>query len=259
MRRIVVLLVITILIGCDSTLSDYSAVFDGTGGQWVDLTHSFSESTIYWPTDTTGFVLEEQAYGLSEGGWFYASYQFEAAEHGGTHLDAPIHFGEGRWTNEQIPLSGLIGPAAVVDVSDRAHADYLVTEADLLAWEEQNGRLPDAGILLLRTGWSSRWEDRTAYLGTELTGPDAVPALHFPSLGSEAAEWLIENRAVAAVGIDTPSIDYGQSPDFRSHVLLYSENLRDRRRDTDARLFRTAAVRVLRSTLLYPCRAIRRQ
>jgi kynurenine formamidase len=225
MRRIAVLLASAILAGCGSALPDYSGVFDGTGGQWVDLTHSFSESTIYWPTDTTGFVLEEQAFGLTDGGWFYASYAFESAEHGGTHLDAPIHFAEGRRTNDQIPLSGLIGPAAVVDVSGRAHPDYLVTVEDLIAWEEQNGLVPEAGILLLRTGWSSRWEDRTAYLGTELTGPDAVPALHFPGLDPQAAQWLIDNRAVVAVGIDTPSIDYGQSADFRSHVVLYSENL----------------------------------
>lgn len=225
MTRTNALFVVAIMSACQPTSPDYSAVFDGTGGRWVDLTHSFSESTIYWPTDTVGFVLEEQAYGTTEGGWFYASYAFESVEHGGTHIDAPIHFAEGRLTNEQIPLSGLIGPAAVVDVSDHADSDYLVAISDLRAWEAQHGELPDGGILLLRTGWSSRWADRTAYLGTDLTGPDAVPHLHFPGLDPEAAQWLIDNRRVAAVGIDTPSIDYGQSADFRSHVILYSENI----------------------------------
>ena len=225
MYRAIVCSVVTILAACQPTSPDYSAVFDGTGGRWVDLTHSFSESTIYWPTDTVGFVLEELAYGISEGGWFYASYAFGSVEHGGTHLDAPIHFAEGRLTNERIPLSGLIGPAAVVDVSDHADADYLVTIGDLTAWEAQNGGLPDGGILLLRTGWSSRWGERAAYLGTDLTGADAVPQLHFPGLDPEAAQWLVDNRGVVAVGIDTPSIDYGQSSDYRSHVILYSENL----------------------------------
>jgi kynurenine formamidase len=225
MHRTVAFSVAVFLTACQPASPEYSAVFDGTGGRWIDLTHSFSESTIYCPTDTVGFVLEEQAFGPTEGGWFYASYAFGSAEHGGTHLDAPIHFAEGRLTNDQIPLSGLIGSAAVLDVSDHVDPDYLVSVADLTAWEAEHGELPNGGILLLRTGWSSRWTDRTAYLGTDLTGPDAVPELHFPGLDPEAAEWLVGNRGVVAVGIDTPSIDYGQSSDFQSHVILYSENL----------------------------------
>ena len=204
---------------------DVASVFDGTAGRWVDLTHSFGASTIYWPTDTAGFQLTELAYGPTEGGWFYASYAFSSAEHGGTHLDAPIHFAEGHVTADQIPLSGLIGAAAVVDVSGRAGPDYLVTVDDLTGWEARHGPLPDGGILLLRTGWGDRWDDREAYLGTSTVGPEAVAELHFPGLSEEAATWLVENRGVVAVGIDTPSIDRGQSTDFRAHVVLYSENV----------------------------------
>ena len=204
---------------------DPSGVFDGSAGRWVDLTHAYDASTVYWPTDTAGFQLEELAYGPTEGGWFYASYAFATAEHGGTHLDAPIHFSEGGRTADEIPLSGLIGPAAVVDVTERADPDYLVSVADLEAWEAAHGSLPEGGIVLLRTGWGSRWDDRTAYLGTDLTGPEAVPELHFPGLDPAAAAWLVENRSVVAVGIDTPSIDFGQSPDFRSHVTLYSAEI----------------------------------
>jgi kynurenine formamidase len=217
---------LVLLAACQQQASpDYAAVFDGTAGRWVDLTHSFSESTIYWPTDTAGFQLDELSFGPVEGGWFYASFAFSSAEHGGTHLDAPIHFAEGRLSTDQIPLSALMGPAAVVDVSEQAHADYLVTIADLTSWEAEHGPLPDGGILLLRTGWGSRWNDRTSYLGTDLTGPEAVPELHFPGLGQAAAEWLVANRGIVAVGIDTPSIDYGQSSDFRAHVTLYAENV----------------------------------
>jgi kynurenine formamidase len=215
----------TLPLACQPPAPDYSAVFDGSGGRWVDLTHSFSSSTIYWPTDTAGFELEVLSYGPTDGGWFYASNAFRTPEHGGTHLDAPIHFAEGRLTADRIPLSGLIGPAAVVDVTARATPDYLVTVEDLTAWEAEHGELPDGGILLVRTGWGERWDDRTAYLGTPLTGPEAVPALHFPGLGAEAAAWLVENRGIVAVGIDTPSIDRGQSSDFRAHVILYGENI----------------------------------
>ncbi len=213
------------LAACTAAEPDYSAVFDGTGGRWIDLTHAFGPSTIYWPTDTAGFRLTELAYGPTEGGWFYASYELASAEHGGTHLDAPIHFAEGRLTADEIPLSGLMGPAAVVDVSDRATPDYQVSVGDLTAWEGEHGPLPDGGIVLLRTGWGQRWDDRAAYLGTELTGPEAVPELHFPGLAPEAAEWLVADRGIVAVGIDTPSIDYGQSVDFRSHVVLFAENI----------------------------------
>ncbi len=220
-----VALLLSLAVGCAaSPVSPQPAPFEGAG-VWVDLTHSFGKSTIYWPTDTQGFRLEEQAYGTSEGGWFYSAYSFSSAEHGGTHLDAPIHFAEGGWTSDQVPLSSLIGPGAVVDVTDRVHPDYLVSVADLEAWESEHGRLPDGSILLLHTGWGSRWSDRPAYLGTDATGPEAVAQLHFPGLDPAAAQWLVDRRAVAAVGIDTPSIDYGQSSDFRSHVILYAQNL----------------------------------
>lgn len=219
------LALVALTVSCSSSTPDFGSVFDGSAGRWVDLTHSFSESTIYWPTDTVGFQLEELAYGPTDGGWFYSSYSLTSAEHGGTHLDAPIHFSEGGLTADAIPLAGLIGEAAVVDVSDRASADYLVSVEDLTAWEEQYGRLPDGGILLFRTGWGTRWNDRSSYLGTSLVGAEAVSELHFPGLGPEAATWLVENRGIVAVGIDTPSIDYGQSADFRSHVILYSDNL----------------------------------
>ena len=202
-------------------------LFDGTAGEWIDLSHAFGPSTIYWPTDTLGFQLNELAYGHTEAGYFYASYSFASAEHGGTHLDAPIHFAEGRQAAHEIPLSRLIAPASVVDVSAGADADpdYLLSVDDLTAWEAEHGPIADGTALLIRTGWSSRWSDRTAYLGTDLTGPDAVPELHFPGIGTEAAQWLVDNRNIGAIGIDTPSIDYGQSTDFQSHVILYSDNI----------------------------------
>ena len=112
-----------------------------------------------------------------------------------------------------------------VDVSAVAHPDYLVSIADLQAHEDAHGRITEGAILLLRTGWASRWGDRAAYLGTDAVGPDAVPLLHFPGLDPEAAQWLVENRSIAAIGIDTPSIDYGQSSDFRAHVVLYSADI----------------------------------
>lgn len=205
--------------------SEIAAVFGGSRGQWVDLTHAFSEASVYWPTDTLGFRLEQLAYGPTPAGYFYAAYRYSGAEHGGTHLDAPIHFAEGRQAADEIPLSSLIGPAAVVDVSARATADYQVSVDDLLEWEAAHGRIPDGAILLLRTGWGDRYGDRAAYLGTDLKGPGAVPQLHFPGLAPEAAEWLVANRKIDAFGIDTPSLDHGQSTEFRTHVTLNSRDI----------------------------------
>jgi len=207
------------------------SAFTGASGEWVDLTYSFSESTTYWPT-ADGFQLDTVAFGTVDAGYFYSAFNFSSAEHGGTHLDAPVHFAEGHLAADEIPLDRLIGPAVVVDVQDRvrptsanADADYLVTAEDLQTWEAVHGRLPDGAILLLRTGWGSRYGDPTAYLGTELTGPDAVPELHFPGLDPDAARWLVGERAIAAFGIDTPSIDYGQSALFETHQVIYGADI----------------------------------
>ena len=203
---------------------DYSAVFDGSGGRWIDLSYAYSEETLYWPTED-GFQLEELAYGETEAGYFYSSYKISTAEHGGTHLDAPIHFSRGGMSAEQIPLDRLIAPAVVVDVAARATPDYLIGVGDLEEWERTHGRIPDGSILLLRTGWGERWPDRLGYLGTERTGPEAVAELHFPGIHPEAARWITDQRNVAAVGIDTPSIDYGQSTGFEAHVIIYGSDI----------------------------------
>lgn len=229
MRRAAMLFGSLAIAGCqapaaDST-TDIAAVFNGTAGKWVDLTWAFGDSTIYWPTDTMGFVHDTMAWGPTTGGYFYSSFRYGANEHGGTHLDAPVHFAEGHESADRIPLSKLIGPAVVVDVSDHVTPDYQATVADLQAWETAHGQIPDGAILLLRTGWGTRYHDRTAYLGTDQTGPDAVPLLHFPALAPEAAQWLVDNRQIAAFGLDTPSVDYGQSKDFGVHVILYGHDI----------------------------------
>ena len=163
----------------------------------------------------------------SPNGDFYAANQFCTAEHGGTHLDAPIHFSEGGHSAEEIPVEQLIGLGVVVDVSAKCASDrdYRVQVADFHAWEGEHGRLPEGAIVLLRTGWGERWSDPEAYLGTALTGPEAVPELHFPGLHPDAARWLVTERKIKAIGLDTPSIDYGQSELFESHVTLFEKNV----------------------------------
>lgn len=185
----------------------------------IDLTHAFDAETIYWPT-ARRFTLEPVAHGHTPGGWWYAANDFCAAEHGGTHLDAPIHFAEGGATADSVPLQRLIGTAAVVDMAARAAADRdaLLEVADLEADEARHGPIPSGAMVLVRTGWASRWPDAARYLGTAARGDTA--GLHFPGVSPEAARWLVERRAVKAVGIDTASIDRGTSTDFRAHQVL---------------------------------------
>jgi len=189
------------------------------GWRMVDLTHAYGGDTLYWPTDTAGFRLDTLAEGQTAGGYFYAAKQFATAEHGGTHLDAPFHFAERGATVESIPLERLILRGIVLDVSEPAAADpdYLVTADDVLAWEKAHGRVPKGTAVLIRTGWAARWPDALAYLGDDT--PGETGNLHFPGIGEAAARLLVEERAVGLLGIDTASVDYGQSTDFIVHQI----------------------------------------
>lgn len=191
----------------------------------IDLTHPFNEKTIYWPTDTTGFQLKELAHGKTDAGFFYAANALCTAEHGGTHLDAPLHFAEGKQSTEQIPLEQLIGPAAVIDVSDRAakDRDYRLSREDVLSFEKRHGRIAPGTIVLLRTGWSRHWPDRKKYLGDDTPGD--ASKLSFPSFGEEAAKLLVGERKAAMLGVDTASIDYGRSKDFIVHRIAAAQNV----------------------------------
>jgi kynurenine formamidase len=195
-------------------------------GRLVDLTHPFDAQTIYWPTED-GFVLEPGFRGRTERGWYYEAHAFRAAEHGGTHLDAPVHFAEGADAVDAIALERLAGPGVRVDVSaacasDRDHA---VSRAELEAFEARHGRIPQGALVLLHTGFAARWPDRAGYLGTAERGAAATAALHFPGLSAEAARWLAEERGVGAVGIDTASIDPGPSRDFEAHRALFERGV----------------------------------
>jgi kynurenine formamidase len=195
-------------------------------GTIVDLSHTYDASTIFWPT-AEPFKLDKVADGVTPGGYYYAANNFRTAEHGGTHLDAPVHFASGKHAVDGIPLDQLVGFAAVVDVAAKceANADYLVTQADLEAWERTHGQIPAGAILLIRTDFSKRWPDAARYLGTAERGAAAVPKLHFPGVHPDAARWIVANRPIKALGIDTASIDYGQSTDYQTHRALYARDI----------------------------------
>jgi kynurenine formamidase len=202
-----------------------AAAQDLSAGRWIDLTHAFNEQTVYWPTADT-FKKTPVFVGRTPGGWFYAAFNYSAAEHGGTHMDSPIHFAEGANTADRVPIGQLIGPGFVIDVTRAAAADrdYLVTPADIAAFERQHGSIPRGAIVLINTGRAKLYPDREKYMGTAERGEAAVAKLHFPGLSPEAAAVLVA-RGIGAVGIDTPSIDYGQSKTFAAHVALMTANI----------------------------------
>lgn len=195
--------------------------------QIVDLTHVFSEETVYWVT-AKEFEFDIVAQGETDKGYYYSANNFATAEHGGTHIDAPIHFSEKGQTVDEIPLHNLMGEAIKINISAKAlgNPDYQISTEDFMNWEKEKGiQIPDGSIILLETGFSKFYPDKMKYLGTDQRGEKAVQLLHFPGLSPEAAQWLVDHRKIKSIGIDTPSIDYGQSQYFKTHVILLGQNI----------------------------------
>jgi len=196
------------------------------GAAIVDLSHPYDAQTIFWPTEG-GFVLEKEHDGETPGGYYYRANKFSSPEHGGTHIDAPAHFAKDGHTVDAIPLEQLVGEAVVIDVTRQCQADrdHRISIEDLREWEKSHGEIPKRAIVLLRTGFAKYWPDRKGYLGTDERGPQAIAQLHFPGLDPQAAAWLVGERDIKAVGLDTASIDYGQSTRFETHVELMTHDV----------------------------------
>lgn len=221
-----------VLTACDNKQinlqdSDSSNGMSFSGKKIIDLSHAYSNETIYWVT-AKEFKLETVFKGQTEKGFYYSANNFSSAEHGGTHIDAPIHFAKSGQSVDDIPITKLIGSAIKIDITSKSlnDPDYLITIDDFLKWEEdENSKIPDGSIILLETGFSKYYPDKVTYMGTDERGENAIQKLHFPGLSQQAAQWLVENSNINAIGIDTPSIDYGQSEYFESHVILLSHDI----------------------------------
>jgi kynurenine formamidase len=192
----------------------------------VDLSYAINDKLVPWPGDARWFEARTNAT-VEKNGYFTRS--FWMLEHYGTHLDAPIHFPPGTITVDQIPAKQLFGPAVILDVRAEGvkDADYQVPATRVEQWEKAHGRIAEGSIVLVRTGWASRWPDAQKY-----RNQDAQGRMHFPGFSAETVKLLIE-RKVSGIGCDTMSADYGASQDFAVHHLalgagLYHlENLRD--------------------------------
>ena len=217
LRRWVAFVFICIVIGAFLCGKDFKE-------KLLDMTYPYDESTIYWPT-AKPFKLTKVSWGISEGGWWYASNEYSASEHGGTHVDAPIHFAQDGRTIDQIPLEEWIGPAVKIDVTKKCekNRDCLLRVDDIRDWEKKYGEIPDDAWIIMYTGIDTRYyPDKKKVLGTDKTGEEAIPELSFPGFSPESAEFLIKKRNIKGIAIDTPSIDYGKSKDFKVHQILFA-------------------------------------
>jgi kynurenine formamidase len=216
---------VCVLISCkEENKPSLSSVLEE--GKWIDLSYEFSPQTLYWPNNPTGFKLDTLAEGMTPGGFYYSSFGFTAPEHGGTHLDAPVHFSANGLSADKLAITQLTGEAIVIDVSAKAlkDRDYLISVNDITEWEKINGSIPENSIVLFKTGYGQFYPDAEKYFGTAEKGAEAIAKLHFPGIDPKAAEWMVQ-RKVKAVGLDTPSIDYGQSKDFKTHQVLMGANI----------------------------------
>ncbi len=191
--------------------------------RYIDLSHTFDEQTIYWPTSAPFVVTKTETHDKD----YYSTREYASGEHVGTHVDAPVHFARGQKGISDIPLTQLIGPAVKIDVSQavKGKPDYLISIEDFKKWEAQHGRIAPDTIVLLSTGYGKFWPDFHKYAGSTKPQTDKQPDMHFPGLAPTAASWLVDERKVKALGIDTMSMDRGQSKDTESHKILSANNV----------------------------------
>ncbi len=203
-------------------------LFQGAGygrekqGKILDMTYTFGEDSIYWPTGKA-FKSKEIFRDIHDRGWWYASNDYGANEHGGTHVDAPIHFARSGRTIDQVPLHEWIAPAVKIDVTKRCeeNRDYRLRLADIKQFEKKYGRIPGRAWVIMYTGIGTRfYPDKEKVLGTTKTGKKALKHLTFPGFSIESVDFLLKERNITGIAIDTPSIDYGKSLDFEVHRLL---------------------------------------
>jgi kynurenine formamidase len=194
----------------------------GTPAHLLDMTYPFDNRSIYWP-NARGFNLTPESAGMTEKGYWYAANFYSASEHGGTHADAPLHFAKNGRSIDQVPLAEWIGPAVVIDVRNQcaSNRDYLLTVQDIRDWEKQYGRIPAGAWVIMYTGTDTQfYPDPVKVLGTDKKGLAAIPYLTFPGFSRESAEFLVTERNITGIALDTPSMDYGKSQDFPVHRVI---------------------------------------
>lgn len=183
----------------------------------ADLTHVLGPGFPLFP-GAAPFKIEQVVAHDKDG--YYGSV-LSYWEHSGTHMDAPVHFAKDGLFVDQLPVESLVVPAAVINIGERAarDPDTVVTPDDILAYERRYGRLPDGAAVLMASGWGARAGSVERFRNT-----DAGGTMHFPAFGKAAIDFLLTERRIAGIGVDTLSLDFGPSADFAVHFTLLSSN-----------------------------------
>lgn len=173
----------------------------------IDLSHTIHPQIPLWPGDPP--VTFEQVAELEQDGYFLR--QFSLGEHSGTHMNAPNSFFADAQGIEAYSAASLVVPAVVIDVQQQAAAnpDYRLSQPDVLNWEQQHGSIPAGSLVVLYTGWQAKWHDRATFLNQDTQGQ-----AHFPGFSPAVTQFLLTDRAIAGVGIDTHGVDGGQDTTF---------------------------------------------
>jgi kynurenine formamidase len=179
----------------------------------TDLSHPLSPDFPMWPGSDP---MRIDTLVTVENDGFYAN-RWDVHEHTGTHMDAPAHFIVGAATADALSLEQHFAPIAVIDIAEKATADpdAMVTIGDIEAWESEHGMLPEGAMVMMYSGWEARAHDPDAFLNMDDAG-----VMHFPGFSPEAAEFLLRERAVTGVGVDTLSLDHGASQSFDVHLSV---------------------------------------
>ena len=213
-------------------LSQLVAGIRGGGIRVVDLTQTLQSSTPVIPLppefgQTWPFELQEiSSYDSRGPAWYWNN--FKTGEHTGTHFDAPVHWVSGKdlpdSATDTIPLENFIAPACVIDcvAETKKNPDFLMTPDHIREWEKKHGRIPARAWVLMRTDWSSRAGDATAYLNVKNDGS------HTPGPHPDAVPFLVKEREVLGFGNETVGTDAGQSfafdPPFPCHSGMHGAN-----------------------------------
>ncbi|WP_341528194.1 cyclase family protein [Nostoc sp. UHCC 0302] len=182
----------------------------------IHLSHIIDTAIPQWPGDpSVEFTTFAE---ISQDGYYLR--RFSLGEHSATHINAPNSFHDSGVGIDQYSAQSLIVPAVVIDIRQAAasNPDYTLPITDVLSWEEQYGQIPVGSLVILNTGWEKKWSDKNAFFNQ-----DAEGIMHFPGFGSDATQFLLNERQIAGIGIDTHGVDPGQDNSFASNCLVLEQ------------------------------------
>jgi len=212
-----IVLVSFFIIGCQNEKSELDRLEQLFSGDLkiIDLTHTLNNTSPYWPNAKGSPFKYDTLFAHQSGSPGMGAYT--TPEHHGTHIDAPIHGGDGLKSVERLTSEDLFGPAIVIDISKQSgmNPDYTLSKSDILDWEAIHGKLPKGAIVLLYTGWSKKWTDYEAYKNEDENGK-----MHFPGFSEDAAHFMVDSRDIRGIGIDNMSVDAAQAKGSPVHSIV---------------------------------------